>query len=262
MSERVRGRARNQHASPRQPEALQTPSAAKLVLCAGDSITRADVSGDWIGVLRSRCDSQRFRFVNAGANGNLAWNLLQRMDRIIQHEPDFVTVLIGTNDVLATYSPVHQAMYRRQQGIRHAPTLEWYLECFDAILRRLNSETSARVAVLDIPMLGEDLDSEINARVNVYNDSLRTLAAAHEVTTLPLHDAIVASLPDHHQPTPYAGKLSTPVIAAMKHRLLRRSWDDISTRNGLFALTDHIHLNDRAAAIVADLVAQFVGLPC
>ena len=251
-------RDRDEDAALALPETSWAPAAPRLVVCAGDSITRANVSGDWIGLLRSGFDSQQVRFVNAGANGNLAWNLLQRLDRIVQCQPDIVTVLIGTNDVAATYSLANERMYRRHQGIRQAPTLEWYLECFDSILNRLRTETSARVAVLDIPMLGEDLDSEVNARVNVYNESLRKLAAAHGVTTLPLNDALVASLPDHHKPKPYAGTVSAPFVAAMRHRILRQSWDEISTRNGLFALTDNIHLNDRAAAILADLVAHFI----
>ena len=44
------------------------------------------------------------------------------------------------------------------------------------------------------------------------------------------------------------------VRAILSHTVLRRSWDDISRRNGLTVLTDHIHLNDRAAGIAADLV--------
>jgi hypothetical protein len=46
------------------------------------------------------------------------------------------------------------------------------------------------------------------------------------------------------------------VRAILSHHILRRSWDDISGRNGLAVLTDHIHLNDRAAAVVADLIEE------
>jgi hypothetical protein len=63
-------------------------------------------------------------------------------------------------------------------------------------------------------------------------------------------------LPVGHQPPPYTGDRTPIVRAVLSHAVLRRSWDDISRRNGLTVLTDHLHLNDRAAAVVADLVEE------
>jgi len=47
--------------------------------------------------------------------------------------------------------------------------------------------------------------------------------------------------------------------AIISHNILHRSWDRISAANGLAVLTDHIHLNDRAAVRAADLVADFIA---
>lgn len=57
--------------------------------------------------------------------------------------------------------------------MRPTPTLDWYTECVDGILTRLESQASARIAVLDIPMIGEDLTSDMNRRVDSYNQALR-----------------------------------------------------------------------------------------
>lgn len=40
----------------------------------------------------------------------------------------------------------------------------------------------------------------------------------------------------------------------LQSMLLRRSWDDISRKQGLLLLTDQIHINDTAANILAGLV--------
>ena len=40
--------------------------------------------------------------------------------------------------------------------------------------------------------------------------------------------------------------------------ILHRSWDQISASNGLIALIDHVHLNDRAAMLTAVLVTDFI----
>ncbi|MFV8052550.1 SGNH/GDSL hydrolase family protein [Mycobacterium sp. 48b] len=71
------------------------------IVCAGDSITRGKLSADYIAMLRQRPVGERAEFVRAGVNGDLAHNLLQRLDTVIAADPDVVTVLIGTNDARA-----------------------------------------------------------------------------------------------------------------------------------------------------------------
>ncbi len=180
-----------------RPRATRT-----LVVCAGDSFTHGVMSADYLATLRGRLGSDGYEFVNAGINGNLAWNVLQRLDDVVACRPDAVTLLVGTNDVLATLGPAWEPMYRRQQHIPVTPTLAWYVENLRAIIDRLQAETGARLAILDLPPLGEDLDSEINDRVREYNAALREVAAASGVSVLPLHDRLVDASPGRpHAPT-------------------------------------------------------------
>ena len=106
-----------------RPRATRT-----LVVCAGDSITHGVMSADYLATLRARLGRDGYEFVNAGINGNLAWNVLQRLDDVVACRPDAVTLLVGTNDVLATLGPAWEPMYRRQQHIPVTPTLAWYVE--------------------------------------------------------------------------------------------------------------------------------------
>jgi tRNA isopentenyl-2-thiomethyl-A-37 hydroxylase MiaE len=46
--------------------------------------------------------------------------------------------------------------------------------------------------------------------------------------------------------------------AQFQHHVRHRSWDAAAASNGLILLSDHTHLGERAAAVVADLVAEFV----
>jgi lysophospholipase L1-like esterase len=234
------------------------PQATRLVVCAGDSNTRGRSSANWVDILQRRFTPAGYQFVNAGIDGGLAWNVLQRIGDVVRCQPDTVTLQAGTNDVNATYSAFWEKTYRRQQRIPQTPTLGWYTECADEILTRLQSETSARIAVLDIPMIGEDLTSDINRRVDTYNQALRQVTAEHAVECLPLHDRLAALLPAVHNPPPYTGRVGTMIRASLSHNLLHRPWDRISAANGLAVLTDHVHLNDRAAALTAELVADFI----
>ena len=237
----------------------RAPATRLLVVCAGDSITHGVMSADFLSLLRGRLGGDGCEFVNAGINGNLAWNVLQRLDAVIACRPDAVTLLVGTNDVLATLGPAWETTYRRQQHIPVTPTLDWYRENVAAILARLGAETGARVAVLDLPPLGEDLGSEINGRIGEYNDALREVAGDAGVRVLPLHDRLVALLPDGHTPPPFEGRRDLMGSALARRLVLRRSWDEISEAHGLALQTDHVHLNDRAAVVVAELIEGWLA---
>jgi lysophospholipase L1-like esterase len=216
----------------------------RLVTCVGDSITRGQVSADYVSLLGREYESRGFRLGNAGVNGEQAAGLLNRIDEVIAGRPDVITILIGTNDV------------RSATG---ANIDEQYVMVMDALLTRLRTETDARIAVLEIPMLGEDLGSELNERVRAYNQALRKLAAAHDVTCLPLYDRLAALLPEPHRPPAFAFSTPRTIRAALSHKILRRSWDEIARSNGLAVLTDHIHLTERGAAVVAEVIGGFLA---
>lgn len=237
----------------------RSPTAKRLVVCAGDSITRGRSSANWVDLLQRRFAADGYQFVNAGVDGDPAWNVLERIEDVVRCRPDAVTLQVGGNDVAAASGTWPERMYWRQQHVPRAPSLGWYAECVDEILTRLRSQTSARVAVLDIPMIGEDLTSDTNRRVDAYNQALRRVAAAHAAAYLPLHDRLAALLPPSHKPPPYRGRFGPTIRASLSRSILRRSWNQISASNGLIVLIDHVHLNDRAAMVTSDLVADFIS---
>ncbi len=228
--------------------------ASPVVACVGDSITNGLASANYVDLLKQRLGPEGFRFINAGINANLAWNVLQRIDTVIACRPDIVTLLIGTNDVNATFDAETEQRYRREQHLPERPSLAWYRDNVAAILDSLQRETDARLIALDIPILGENPAGEMNRRVDEYNLALRAVCAERDVPCLPLHDDLVALLPEDRTPPEYASDRKLIVSSTASHILLRRSWNDVSRRNGFTVLTDNIHLNDRGATVVADLL--------
>ena len=199
------------------------------------------------------------RVVNAGISGDLAYNLEQRLDDIVACEPDVVTILIGTNDAAAQIDESWRDGYMKRQHLPQHPTLEWYAETLERIVHRLRSETRARIAVLELPPLGEDLDSSHNERVRRFNEVIRQVADAADVPVLPLHERLVAALPPGHRPPPFDGSKRLMGTALLQRVVLRRSYDRIADGHGFTLLTDHVHLDERAASIVAELVEDFVA---
>ena len=236
-------------------------AAEKTVVCFGASLTAGSVSTDYVEMLAQRPALAGFRFVNHGVNGDLAWNGLQRLDRVIAEKPDAVTILIGTNDVNATLSERNRLRYHEfnHLPVTH-PDRTWYEENLRRIVRRLQMETPARLTLLSLAVIGEDLAHVANQRVALYNEAVRRVAADARIDYLPLHERMLAYLAEHE-----------PDRAALPPRLAYRdglinignatalhamglSWNEVSRRNGLLVTTDTLHLNSTGGAMIADLI--------
>jgi lysophospholipase L1-like esterase len=236
----------------------------KTVACLGASLTAGTVSQSYIELLRARPELADFRFINHGVDGDLAWNGLQRLDKVIADEPDYVTILIGTNDVNATMSERNHLRYMSFNHLPTTPSLEWYEENLHVIVGRLKHETRAKLAMLSLAPIGEDLGHEANRKIDLYNEAVRRVAEAEEITYLPLHERMLTYLHDHE-----ADRAALPPMLEYRDGLHNignatalhasgLSWDEVSRRNGLLILTDTLHLNSVGAGMVADLIEAWV----
>jgi lysophospholipase L1-like esterase len=110
------------------------------IACLGDSLTRAQFSVDYLDLLGRRRPPGDVQLARFGANGDFAYNLLQRLDTVVTNPPDVITVLIGTNDARASLAgyPVEQAMKRKQLSDR--PSVDWFPQCLGAVVARHGCE--------------------------------------------------------------------------------------------------------------------------
>lgn len=229
-----------------------------LAICAGDSITHGVVSVNYVEMLESRLPG--WDFSNAGVNSELAYNLVDRLEPIIALDPKVVTVLIGTNDVNATFGLRSVLGYLALHRLPEVPNILFYRENLTLIARRLKAETRARVAFLSIPPIGEDPRHYAYLRTEEYARVVAEVAEAEGVAYLPLRERMVSyleSVPrrDH---IPFAHFARAQNGSARSHFLLGKSFDEVSASNGFHLLVDGIHLNTHGASMVADLVEDFI----
>jgi lysophospholipase L1-like esterase len=236
----------------------------KTVVCFGASLTAGTVSFNYLDLLEARPLLAGFEFINHGVNGDLAWNGLERLDRVIAERPDFITILIGTNDVNATMSERNLTRYKAFNHLPTEPTLNWY-ECnLRIIIKRLKQETRARLALFSLAVIGEDLEHEANRKIVFYNEAIRRVAREQSVDYLPLHERMVAYLREHEgdraQLPPrleYRDGLHNTGNALALHAT-GLTWDEVSRRNGLLVTTDGLHLNSVGAGMIADLIEAWL----
>ena len=230
----------------------------KLVVCAGASTIHGRISFDVVDLLQHRL-GQDFDFVNAGKNGDLAYNLLQRLGPIIAVQPDYLVILVGTNDVSASLDPKAARTFIQWKGLPTWPSIEWYGENLRGIVRTLKDKTHARIALSSLQVLGEDLESPANQRVATYNAIVKTVTEEERIDYLPFFETQVEFLRRVQSGPGRRHEGNALMLKAMYQRYaLGRSFDAISAANGFQLLTDGIHLNSRGGGMLAEQIEAFL----
>jgi lysophospholipase L1-like esterase len=211
--------------------------------------------------LSERLSVDGYQFVNAGINGNLAYNVVNRLDKIIGCDPDYVTVLIGTNDANASLSEKNRARYMKEMALPEEPNAEFFRKNIKELILQLKKQTNAEVAILSLPPIGEDIKHIAYQRTKEYSGIIQNVANKNNVDYLPLHEKITKYLlaEDFHPKLSYDNGFRWIMIKGIfSHLLLGTSFDKIAADNGFLILTDFLHLNSRGAKMTADLIENWI----
>ena len=115
---------------------------AVVAYLGSSSVAGKGQAFDWIGELARRPGNSRFHFRKFGAGGDLAYNALQRLPKVLACRPNTVVVWVGGNDVLASVTNKARRFFRflkrnapkkysetikevaREEGISYIPVRE------------------------------------------------------------------------------------------------------------------------------------------
>lgn len=231
----------------------------KVAVCIGDSITRGQVSCNYVEMLQAELGSD-FRFVNAGINGELSFNVLDRLDEVARCNPDCVTILIGTNDAHAMIDRGSLKRARRYITSAESPSVESFAENLRKIVSRLQERTGARIALLSIPPIGEELGDHAMGIASRFRRAAEEVARGCGVAYLPLFEEMTAVLERSGRRSNGRVGYSDLLLVGnlIRARLLRLSYDAIAARRRFVLHTDLLHLSCTGAAIITGLIASFL----
>ena len=250
---RVQGRA----AGDVEEFLASTPARERPVVVAGASIVRGRASVDFVQMLRERFPSRTL--VNAGVNGNVAWELLQRTDRIIACRPSQVVILIGTNDVQATLTPDAMRSTRESKHLPEDPSLGWYAACLRDTVVRLQG-AGVNVALCSLPPIGQDLDAPVNAVVREANNAIHDVCTETGAAYLPVYERLTDLLASQGATSgpAWTGSWAPGTASLVEHFALGRSYDAIALARGWVISPDGVHMDSTGASIIADLAADWL----
>ncbi len=198
----------------------------KTILFQGDSITDMMRDADWeenrgIGyptMVAGSLGAERpgaFRFLNRGVSGNRAIDILARVKAdIINLKPDYLSILVGINDVWRKYDQ-HTGM-----------DVYWYETYYDLLLRQIRDELPhIRIMILEPFILKgsatEPYWEDFRADTEAHAAVARRIAEKYHLVFIPLQqefDRAAEQAPGDYWL--FDGVHPT----AMGHEIIKRAW--------------------------------------
>ena len=148
----------------------------------------------------------------------------------------------------------------REMKLPRRPDAEWYEENLRLIVQRLKKSTRAKIVLLSIPTIGEDIENFMFAVSKKYANISKKVAKDLDIDYLPLNEIMVEySQKNEASPrfSPHAQR-KLMVLALISNKF-GVSYKKISKWIGFDLHMDFLHLNHKGASLVADLLFDYIN---
>ncbi len=230
----------------------------KRIVFVGNSITHGILSVNYIKMIAKELGENRFHYINAGINSHLTYNVLIRINEIVACNPDYITIMIGTNDAHREMKLYEDTRFTKGLNLPREPTKDWYEENLLKIISILQEKTNAKIAICSIPPIGENISHPIFKQSIEYSKLIKKIAEKKDLVYLSVNEKQIAYLKQNPSKPKYEPEHKLFETAAAKHYFLGKGFDKMSEQYGFNLLVDHLHLNSKGAKIVADLIIEFI----
>ena len=237
------------------------PKAGRIVTCIGDSLTHGNIGDCWVENLRK--EYPKDTFLNEGINGDVVWQVQQRIKPILDCKPDIVLLMIGTNDAMASFDHNSGKRYKRNNKLPEVPTFKSYQKLLPELIDSLSDIPN--IALCTIPPIGENKDSAVNNHVKKYNEFIELIAKNKNITLIPVSrllwdDLSIRTYPSKSDYDPCTLPIIRRIYGGIVHHyIFKRSWDDVAKSKGQWLLFDQIHLGERGAKIVFNIAKKYIS---
>ena len=235
--------------------------SGRVIACIGDSLTHGNIGECWVDGLRNEYPEDTV--INEGINGDLVWQVNERIESIINCDPDIIILMIGSNDVMASFNKKSGERYKSSNKLPEIPTFESYQKLLPKLLDNLNG--TSKIALCTLPPIGENKDSAINEHIRKFNDFIELTANNKNISLIPISNLLWEELSKRTYPVKSDyDPSSLPIIrriygGMMHHYIFKKSWDEVAKSKGQWLLFDQIHFGERAAKILFNATKKYIS---
>lgn len=202
-----------------------------------------------------------------GQNGITSYTVREeRVDVAMRCHPDYVLIMIGTNDVRAIYKDRWSKKIQRTWKLPQVPSLENYEYNLKQILTDIQDMSPlTTIGVCTLPPMGEDLKSEANELVRKANVIIEKTVNSFDqkCTVVPIYEKFESILEKKpNKKSALSVDYFFPVcfvMSAFFHLLPGFvTWKTLSKPFGHLLLSDALHLNERGAETVNEVIVDWL----
>lgn len=220
------------------------------IVFLGNSLTWGRYGGDFVATVAEKLPEHEI--INAGESGNTIFNLRQRLDDILEMEPDAIFVMGGGNDAISYSQPATRPYYEQVHKLRDGMVTP---EQFTQQWRDLLTQIQLHHVLAWVGLSPIEHNPAVVAALTEFNALTRQVA---ETLSVPVLDMMAHFPPPH--PIPDRPPLGLATINLIGKRT-REDWSDYETarREGGFTFTfDGLHLTPDAARKFGEIVTDFI----
>jgi lysophospholipase L1-like esterase len=239
---------------------LKNPADKTKILFLGASITQGKISVSFVHVLKKALGNKKYEYINQAVAGYESYNVLGKIEKASNVKPNYVIILVGTNDVLSSLDPKLEKLTRKLKHIPHPASLSHFSNNITNIIKKLKEKITYKIALSSLPVIGENLNSPENKTLIKYNNELKNIAEIEQVSYLPVfekqRDYLIKIIDGKGKDYKKSSKQAFKSL--FMHYFFFMKLDTISEKNGYFLLTDGVHQNTKGATIIADEIKLFL----
>jgi lysophospholipase L1-like esterase len=219
------------------------------IVFLGDSLTWGGYGGNFVADLAKLLPEHQL--INSGIGGNTVLNLLNRLDGILNENPDGIFVMVGGNDAISYSQP---ATHRYYEQVQKVPGGIVSHEQFAQAYRDLLTKIQLAHVLAWVGLEPSEYNPEVVAAVSQYNTLASEVAKALNIAVL---DLMKSFPPQNIQPRPPLNQADINLIGKRSSS----GWSDYETeqqRGGYNFTFDGLHLMPESAKQMAQVVADFL----
>jgi acyl-CoA thioesterase I len=230
------------------------------VMLIGASLIQASISHSIRDYLIGYDTQNRYEFINAGINGDLVYNAIKRIQPILDCKPDYISILIGSNDAMGSMSETSGMKYVGFKQLPQLPDFEFFRKNLHELLMLLKNSTNAKLVIHSLPPITENFEHELFIQAEKFSKEIKEIAEKLGVIYIGINEEMkeyllanrVQNLKEEED------YMSLMYKAVFKHYVLRQSWDEITESIGNVLLVDNIHVNSKGAQIIAQNIQKYL----
>lgn len=216
--------------------------------------------------------------INCAQNSLSSQTVLQeRMSTALNCHPDYILVMIGTNDVLCMYHGEKSLVTKYICSVNQLdtagqlPTMKSLERNISGILNHIyQASPRVQIGLATLPPMGENLTSPANQLVRQANEVIERAAASfagpkENISIIPVYSSLEAILEKSKTNRRKTANYFVPILIWMCYMFYIpiftgwMTWNKLATVVGNTVMSDGIHFSEKGRDVIVELIVDWLN---